>query len=186
MLIKPKKPTPDFPLFPHAPGQWAKMIKGRLHYFGPCKDAEGSLAGFQAKNEDSSSNKIPSNPKPRKPARTSRSCPCLRAVGKKVCGRLVYFGPWNDPQSAVNKWLDEKEDLLAGRLVINCGLGNNDCAKLTTAIASSSLVLACLGNRRPKRTAHQQRDGEDSEESEASPAGPRRLRRAAQLRSTKC
>jgi hypothetical protein len=116
MLIKPKKPTPDFPLFPHAPGQWAKMIKGRLHYFGPCKDAEGSLAGFQAKNEDSSSNKIPSNPKPRKPARTSRSCPCLRAVGKKVCGRLVYFGPWNDPQSAVNKWLDEKEDLLAGRL----------------------------------------------------------------------
>ena len=37
-LAKPKptraqKPRPDFPLFPHAAGDWVKKVKGRLHDF---------------------------------------------------------------------------------------------------------------------------------------------------------
>lgn len=54
---KPEKPRPDFPLFPHAVGMWAKKVRGRMR----------------------------------------------------------YFGPWDDPQGALKKWLDQKEDLLAGR-----------------------------------------------------------------------
>src|SRR5450631_3508374 len=58
--VRPAKPRPDFPLFPHANGKWAKKIRGKFRYFGKWTD---------------------------------------------------------DPKGerAIQKWLDEKEDLLAGR-----------------------------------------------------------------------
>lgn len=87
---KPAKPRPDFPLFPHANGRWAK----------------------------------------------------------KVRQRLIYFGKWaDDPKGvrALELWLDQKDDLLAGR---------------TPRVSADGLTVADLANHF-LTAKQQQRDAGD-------------------------
>src|SRR5436309_2186657 len=48
---RPNKPRPDFPLFAHATGRWAKKIRGKLHYFGPWADPDAALRKYLEQRE---------------------------------------------------------------------------------------------------------------------------------------
>ena len=51
------KPYPNFPLFRHATGQWAKKIRGKLHDFGT--DADAALVKYTEARDDLHAGRTP-------------------------------------------------------------------------------------------------------------------------------
>jgi integrase len=50
-IHKPPKPYPDFPLFAHSNGKWAKKIRGRLHYFGSWARPDEALEDYKRQSD---------------------------------------------------------------------------------------------------------------------------------------
>ena len=56
---KPSKPRDDYPLWPHACGQWCKKIGGKLHYFGVWSDPEAAERNYLRQKADLEANREP-------------------------------------------------------------------------------------------------------------------------------
>ena len=48
----PAKPYPEFPLYAHKSGRWAKKIRGKTHFFGPWREAHQALTRYLAEKDD--------------------------------------------------------------------------------------------------------------------------------------
>jgi len=58
---KPSKPHPDFPLYSHDSGKWAKKVCGKTHYFGTWDDPDGALEQYLEVKDDLLAGRTPSN-----------------------------------------------------------------------------------------------------------------------------
>jgi hypothetical protein len=58
---KPSKPHPDYPLYAHTRGQWAKRVRNRVHYFGAWAAPDAALAKWLKEKDDLLAGREPSN-----------------------------------------------------------------------------------------------------------------------------
>jgi integrase len=61
---KPEKPRPDFPLFAHNAGVWAKKVRGKLYYFGPWDDPNDALRRWNEQKDYLLAGQIPPSRQP--------------------------------------------------------------------------------------------------------------------------
>src|SRR4051794_34453193 len=117
---KPSKPRPDFPLFPHATGKWAKKIRGQMHYFGKWDDPDAALKKYDAEKEALHSG--------RKPKETSDGATVLELVNKFLNQKQALVGAGELSPRTWTDYKDACDELVAafGKKRLLDDLGGDD------------------------------------------------------------
>ncbi len=112
---KPSKPRRDFPLFPHSNRQWAKKVRGKLHYFGKWEDPDAAERRWDAEKHHLLNGELP-------PSRSYESTSTAGYTVKELC----------------NDYLSSQElKMEAGRIVKRTFHNNLVAAKLVSQVLGS-------------------------------------------------
>ena len=76
---------------------------------------------------------------------------------KKIRGKFVYFGPWSDPDAALQKYLDQRDDLHAGRTPRPTGLDGLTVRDLINQFLNSRRALVVTGEIKDRTFAEYHR-----------------------------
>jgi integrase len=127
---KPAKPYPEFPLYAHPTGYWAKKIRGKFYYFGRWTDPDGALQRYLEQKDDLHAGRTP---RPDPDALTVKDLANVFLNRKKERVDTGELSPrtWGDYKAACTLLLTV---LGKGRAVAS--LGPDDFAKVRSKITS--------------------------------------------------
>jgi integrase len=132
--------------------RWAKKFGGKLEYFGPWSDPDGTLlryrefvAGVTAVKLHLTPAKVHLTPAPDKPPKPSTDLPLFAHISGQwaatIEGRTTYFGVWTDPVAALKHYREFQDAPKQAKVQAERGL---------TIVA---LVSKFLNSRRRKAEA---------------------------------
>src|SRR2546423_4626900 len=75
---------------------------------------------------------------------------------KKIRGKLHYFGPWDDPDAALKKYLEQKDTLHAGRKP-RTATGEATVKGVANAFLNHKLALQAAGELSPHTMSNYKR-----------------------------
>lgn len=137
--VKPAKPWPTFPLYAHRNGQWAKRIRGRVHYFGAWEAPDDAYRRFLNERAD-----LEAGRRPRKPVTDGATIDmvvnlCLGAKRNQVDTGELSQEVWNDYARTARRLIS-----VFGRDRVVTDLTPDDFARLRKELATHCKSLRTL------------------------------------------